>query len=48
MLVFLDNKTSDPLWQVRVSSLIRDANEVNIGAVRQAIRQGLATLPAAR
>ena len=47
MLVFLDNKTSDPLWQVRVSSLIRDANEVNIGAVRQAIRQGLATLPAA-
>jgi hypothetical protein len=45
--VFLDNKTTDLLWQVRVSSLIQDANKVDTGAVRQAIRQGLSTLPAA-
>jgi hypothetical protein len=47
MVVFLDNKTTDLLWQVRVSSLIQDANKVDTGAVRQAIRQGLSTLPAA-
>lgn len=48
MLVFLANKTSDLLWQVRVTSLVQDANKVDAGAVRHAIRQGLSTLPAAR
>ncbi|WOJ92306.1 DUF4136 domain-containing protein [Congregibacter variabilis] len=48
MLVFLDNKTTDLLWQVRVTSLIQDANKVDTRAVRQAIRQGLSTLPPAR
>ncbi|WOJ97587.1 DUF4136 domain-containing protein [Congregibacter brevis] len=47
MIVFLDNKTTDLLWQVRVSSLIQDANKVDTSAVRKAIRQGLSTLPSA-
>ena len=48
MVVFVDNKTTDLLWQVRVTSLIQDANKVDTAAVRQAIRQGLSTLPVAR
>ncbi|EAQ96483.1 DUF4136 domain-containing protein [Congregibacter litoralis] len=47
MIVFLDNRTTDLLWQVSVSSLIQDANKVDTGAVRKAIRQGLSTLPEA-
>ncbi|WP_439108086.1 DUF4136 domain-containing protein [Congregibacter sp.] len=47
MIVFLDNATTDLLWQVRVSSLIQDANKVDEGAVRKTIRQGLSTLPEA-
>jgi hypothetical protein len=45
MLVFVDRKTVQPLWQVRMSSLITDANKIDTAAVRRAIRQGLSSLP---
>lgn len=47
LLVFLDAKTIDPLWQVRISSVIEDANRVNERALGNAVRQGLATVPEA-
>lgn len=48
MLVFVDKSTAQPVWQVRISSLITDANKVDERAVRRAVGQGLSHLPAAR
>jgi hypothetical protein len=47
MLVLIDKSTTKPLWQVRISSLIKDANKVDEGAVRQAVSRGLSQLPEA-
>ncbi|MFT7288778.1 MAG: hypothetical protein ACI87W_002901 [Halieaceae bacterium] len=47
MLVFLAASDIDLLWQVRISTLIQDANRVDPDAVKKAILQGLSTLPAA-
>lgn len=48
MLVFLDAGNSDPLWRVRISTVMEDANRVDPDAVRRAMSQGLSTLPPAR
>lgn len=47
MLVFVDAGSTDVLWRVQISSPIEDANRVDQSAVRDAIRQGLLTLPEA-
>jgi hypothetical protein len=47
VLVFVDKSTVQPIWQVRISSLIKDANKVDEGEVRRAVSRGLSHLPGA-
>lgn len=46
LLVLLDAETIAPLWDVRITSVIENANRVNEGALRKAVLRGLSTLPA--
>lgn len=46
LLVFVDAKTIAPLWDVRISSVIENANRVNEKALRSAVLHGLRTVPA--
>jgi hypothetical protein len=45
MLVFVDSADKDLLWQLRISTVIQDANQVDTKAVRRIIRDGLSALP---
>lgn len=45
-LVFLGGDLQ-PLWSVRISTLVEDANRVDPGRVRRAMRRGLQSLPPA-
>lgn len=47
VLVFVDTGSKEVLWKVQISALVEDANRVDKDAVRDAIRQGLSTLPEA-
>lgn len=47
VLVFAEPGAPDLLWQVRISTLVENANRVDPAAVKKAIRQGLSTLPEA-
>lgn len=47
-LIFVDVKTSDVLWKVKISTVVEDTNRVDEGAVRSAVRQGLSSLPSAQ
>jgi hypothetical protein len=48
LVVFVDPAASAVLWRVRISKVVEDANRVDENAVRRAVREGFATLPAAR
>ncbi|MEE4277179.1 MAG: DUF4136 domain-containing protein [Halieaceae bacterium] len=48
LLVFVERGATNALWRVRISKVMEDANRVNEGAVRRAVREGLSTLPPAR
>ncbi len=45
MLLFVDPRASEVLWRVTISKVVEDVNQINEGAVRRAVRQGLSTLP---
>jgi hypothetical protein len=47
MVVFIDRSTVDLLWQVQISALVQNANNVDTKAVRRAVREGLSVLPGA-
>jgi len=47
LVAFVDPDATEILWRVRISKVIEDANKVNEGAVRRAIRRGLASVPKA-
>lgn len=47
MLVFVDADTADLLWRVQMSMVVHDANRINEGDVRNAVRKGLSALPPA-
>lgn len=47
MLVFVDAASTESLWQVRISMVVKDTNRIDEAQVRRAVRKGLATLPPA-
>jgi len=46
-LVFTDGGDREKLWSVRVSTVIENSNKVDPELVRETVRRGLETLPAA-
>lgn len=46
-IVFVERGSADLLWKVQISTLIEDANRVDTSRLRDGIRQGLSTVPAA-
>lgn len=46
-LVFLNSANQDLLWKVMVTALVQNANQVDVDALKRAMRKGLSSLPAA-